>query len=206
MKKRPSVTRNDRPRVDKPRPPHRGASSRQERPDRAQRPAVAKGAVQSRVGLIDKFDAYMAHHSSSAIHSLARLLETPWQSLMTWLVIAIAIALPTGLYVGFANVQDLAESWEGSSQISVFLRPEASDAKAEDIRLKLTARPDIAKVIYVSPSQGLAEFRAQSGLGEVIDSLDKNPLPGTLLVTPKLQNTSDAAITAAASTDTAGPT
>jgi cell division transport system permease protein len=32
-------------------------------------------------------------------------------------------------------------------------------------------------------------------LGEVVDSLEKNPLPGTLLVTPRLQNGSDAAIT-----------
>ena len=191
--KRPSVTQN------RPRPSagaSRGASpTRRPRPPEPDPGPRHHGAVQRKVGFGDKLDAYVAHHSTSAIDSLMRLLETPVQSLMTWLVIAIAVALPAALYIAFANIQQLGENWEGSSQISVFLRPEATDAKAEEMRAKLAARADIAKVVYVSPAQGLAEFKAQSGLGEVVDSLDKNPLPGTLLVTPRLQNTSDAAIT-----------
>jgi cell division transport system permease protein len=158
-------------------------------------PVRHQGAVQSKVSITDKFDAYVAHHSTSAIDSLMRLLETPLQSLMTWLVIAIAVALPAALYITFDNVRQLGENWEGSSQISVFLRTETTDAKVEELRSKLVARSDIAKVVYVSPVQGLAEFKAQSGLGEIVDSLEKNPLPGTLLVTPRLNNTSDAAIT-----------
>lgn len=196
--KRPSVSGN-RPSVTPSRPsatPSRGASVSR-RPARAAEPQQVRpqGAMQSKVSFVDKFDAYVAHHSTSAIDSLMRLLETPFQSLMTWMVIAIAVALPATLYIAFANVQQLGENWEGSSQISVFLRPEATDAKAEELRSKIAARADIAKVIYVSPEQGLAEFKAQSGLGEVVDNLDKNPLPGTLLVTPRLQNASDAAIT-----------
>lgn len=157
--------------------------------------AVQKGAVQSKLRFGDKFDAYITHHSTSAIDSLLRLLETPLQSLMTWMVIAIAVALPASLYIAFANVQQLGETWEGSSNISVFLRPDTSDNRADELRGRIAARPDVAKAVYVSPAQGLAEFKAQSGLGEVVDNLDKNPLPGTLLVTPRLQNTSDAAIT-----------
>lgn len=191
--KRPSVAQNRRPSTGA----SRGASPLR-RPSPAVEPAPGprpQGAVQSKVKLGDRLDAYVAHHSTSAIDSLMRLLETPVQSLMTWMVIAIAVALPAALYITFANVQQLGESWEGSSQLSVYLRPETSDARAEEIRTKLSARADIAKVVYVSPAQGLAEFKAQSGLGEVVDSLDKNPLPGTLLVTPRLQSTSDAAMT-----------
>ncbi len=192
--KRPSVTPNrNRPSTGT----GRGASATR-RPTRIpepEQPVRAQGAVQSKVRFTQRVDAYLAHHSTSAIDSLMRLLDTPLQSLMTWLVIAIAVALPAALYIAFANVQQLGETWEGSSQISVFLRPETTDAKAEELRHRIAARPDIAKVVYVSPAQGLAEFKEQSGLGEVIDSLDKNPLPGTLLVTPRLQNSSDAAIT-----------
>ncbi len=190
--KRPSVTQNrTRPSTGA----SRGASVTR-RAERPPEPAANRhqGAVQSKIGFTEKLDAYMAHHSTSAIDSLMRLLATPFQSLMTWLVIAIAVAIPAALYIGFANLQHLGENWEGSSQVSVFLRPETSDAKAEDMRSKIAARADIAKVVYVSPTQGLAEFRAQSGLGEVVDSLEKNPLPGTLLVTPRLQNASDAVI------------
>jgi len=199
---RPSVTGGQRPRPSvsgsRGASGNRGASAsarpvmRTPEPESTPRP---QGAVQSKVRLSHKFDAYVAHHSTSAIDSLMRLLDTPFQSLMTWLVIAIAIALPATLYIGFANLQQLGENWEGSTQISVFLRPDVSDQKAEALRSRIAARSDIAKVSYVSPEQGLNEFKAQSGLGEVVDSLDKNPLPGTLLVTPRLQNASDAAIT-----------
>ncbi len=174
----------------------RGASTNQ-RSARTPEPEPPRqqGAVQSKLRFSDKFDAYITHHSTSAIDSLMRLLETPLQSLMTWMVIAIAVALPATLYIVFSNVQQLGETWEGSSNISVFLRPDTSDNRADELRGRIAARPDIAKVVYVSPAQGLAEFKAQSGLGEVVDNLDKNPLPGTLLVTPRLQNASDAAIT-----------
>jgi cell division transport system permease protein len=179
--------------------PHRSVNNRVADNTRQQTQAATaerqQGAVQSKLGFTGKFDAYVAHHSTSAIESLLRLMDTPLQSLMTWMVIAIAIVLPATLYIGFANLQQLGESWEGSSQISVFLRPETTDAKAGELRSRIAARGDIAKVVYVSPIQGLAEFKAQSGLGEVIDSLDKNPLPGTLLVTPRLKNAGDAAIT-----------
>jgi cell division transport system permease protein len=171
---------------------HRGAE-----PRRQQAPALTperqQGAVQSKIRPIDKFDAYVAHHSTSAIESLIRIIDTPMQSFMTWMVIAIAIVLPATLYIAFSNLQQLSENWEGSSQISVFLRPETSEGKVEELR-SIAARVDIAKVVYVSPAQGLAEFKAQSGLGEVIDSLDKNPLPGTLLVTPRLKNANDTTI------------
>jgi cell division transport system permease protein len=191
--KRPSVTQNrTRPSTGV----SRGASFNR-RPlesDTSRQTGSQKGAVQTKVGFAERFDAYVAHHSTSAIDSLLRLLATPFQSLMTWLVIAIAVAIPAALYIGFANLQQLGENWEGSSQVSVFLRPETSDAKAEEMRIKLSRRADIAKVVYVSPAQAITEFKAQSGLGEVVDSLEKNPLPGTLLVTPRLDG-SDAAVT-----------
>jgi len=193
--KRPSVTGN-RPSTRPSTGASRGASATR-RPERvpAPEPTRQQGAVQSKVRLADKFEAYFAHHSTSAIDSLVRLLESPFQSLMTWLVIAIAVAIPAALSQFSPNLQHLGENWEGSSQVSVFLRPETTDARAEEMRTKLATRADIAKVVYVSPAKGLEEFKAQSGLGEVVDSLEKNPLPGTLLVTPRLQNGSDAAIT-----------
>ncbi len=204
--KRPSVTggrhTGNEHRPSRPNPgAHRGASADRGASTNSKRavtpePARPQGAVQSKLRLGDKLDAYVTHHSTSAIDSLMRLLESPLQSLMTWMVIAIAVALPATLYIAFANVQQLGETWEGSSNISVFLRPETSDNRADELRGRIAARPDIAKVVYVSPAQGLAEFKAHSGLGEVVDNLEKNPLPGTLLVTPRLQNANDAAFSA----------
>lgn len=171
-------TRNDRPRRDAP--------------VRAEAPRP-QGAVQSQMSWRDKFDAWSAHHSNSAIESLLRMLETPLQSLMTWLVIAIAIALPAALFVVFSNVQQIGQSWQDSSQISVFLKKEASASQAQELRGRWAQRGDVAQATYVSPEQALEEFKLGSGLGELANHLDENPLPAVILIKPKIGgNTPDA--------------
>lgn len=149
-------------------------------------PVRPQGAVQSRSRVGDRFDAWMGHHSTTAIDSLLRLLRTPLQSLMTWLVVAIAVALPAVLYIALTNLQNIGYSWQDSSQISVFLNKQVSDTQAEELRRRWVNRPDISHITYVSPAAALEEFKAASGLGQVIDSLDENPLPGVLLVQPGL--------------------
>jgi cell division transport system permease protein len=132
----------------------------------------------------DRLDAWLAHHSTTAAESLFRLLQTPLQSLLTWLVVAIAIALPAALFVALSNVQNIGYSWQDSSQISVFLTREAPESGITELSKRLLARPDVATVVYVSPAQALEEFQTYSGLGRVVQDLDENPLPPMLLVQP----------------------
>ncbi|MEN0039253.1 MAG: permease-like cell division protein FtsX [Cellvibrio sp.] len=174
------------------RPNRMGASAttRTERPRREPPPRAEnvrpQGAVQSQMSLRDKFDAWSAHHSNSAIESLLRMLGTPLQSLMTWLVIAIAIALPAALFVVFNNVQQIGQSWQDSNQISVFLKKDATATQAQDLRSRWAKRPDVAQATYVSPEQALEEFKLGSGLGELANHLDENPLPAVIMVKPKV--------------------
>ncbi|WP_328701419.1 permease-like cell division protein FtsX [Cellvibrio polysaccharolyticus] len=147
-------------------------------------PLRSAGAVQSKTSLATKADAWMAHHSTNAVGSLLRLLETPIQSLMTWLVVAIATTLPATLFVVLLNLQQLGDHWHSSSQISVFLKQGARADAVEALQKKWQARKDIGQLSYISPDAALKEFRDQSGLGRVVDSLDNNPLPGVFLVRP----------------------
>lgn len=147
-------------------------------------PLRSAGAVQSKTSLATKADAWMAHHSTNAVGSLLRLLETPIQSLMTWLVVAIATTLPATLFVVLLNLQQLGDHWHSSSQISVFLKQGARTDAVEALQKKWQARKDIGQLSYISPDAALKEFRDQSGLGRVVDSLDNNPLPGVFLVRP----------------------
>lgn len=162
--------------------------------DRIATAVKPQGAVQSKSRLGDRLDAWLAHHSTTAIDSLLRLLQTPLQSLMTWLVVAIAVALPALLYVALTNVQNIGYSWQDSSQISVFLHKTVTDPQAEQLLSRWSTRADIAQVIYISPAAALEEFKASSGLGRIVDSLEQNPLPGVLLVTPSLAGNTPAAL------------
>lgn len=148
-----------------------------------------QGASQSQTSLGDKFNAWSAHHSTSAIESLERLFATPIQSLMTWLVIAIAVALPAALFVVFSNIQKLGYSWEDSSQVSVYLKPAVTDAQVKELRLRWSAHPVVAQANYISPEEALEEFKRGSGLGDLVNQLKENPLPGVMVLKPKANQT-----------------
>src|SRR5690606_9449374 len=130
----------------------------------AQKSTAQKGAVQSKSRVVDRFDAWIAHHSTTALESLLRLVSTPLQSLMTWLVVAIAVALPAALYVAIDNIQNIGYSWQESSQISVFLHKQATDKQAQALAKTWNERGDVAHVVYISPSAALEEFKLASGM------------------------------------------
>ena len=143
-----------------------------------------EGAVQSKTRLSDRYNAWLRHHRLSAADSLHRVLDNLVASLMTWLVIGIAMALPVGLDVALDNATELSAGWDSPSQISLFLKEGQDSASAETLVREIEARDDVAGVRFVSREDALAEFSALSGFADVLASLEKNPLPNLLLVTP----------------------
>jgi len=89
------------------------------------------------------------------------------------------------------NGRNLAGSWESARDFSVYLTPGAELAVAEKLAAELRKREQIDSVQIIAAADALVEFRESSGLGEVLDSLDSNPLPHTLIVRPKDTATGD---------------
>jgi cell division transport system permease protein len=145
---------------------------------------LAVGARESRSSLGDRFYSWQQHHKFSAIDSLRRLLRTPFSSLMTWLVIGIALALPVGLGVALDNARRVSVGWDSPAQISLFLRAEMSVEAAGRLKERIEQRTDVGSVLLVSREQALEEFRQLSGFDDVLKDLKENPLPNLLLVTP----------------------
>lgn len=147
-------------------------------------PKRKSGAVKSKATTSSHLESYLANHREVAKSSLTRLLKTPLSSLMTWLVIAIALSLPCALFIAINNLSVVSSGWDGSAQISLYLKQNISEQQTEQVIKKVSVRPDVDKVIYVSPEAALEEFQRLSGFGKVLDHLDNNPLPGVLVVTP----------------------
>jgi cell division transport system permease protein len=97
---------------------------------------------------------------------------------------AVALALPLGLWLVLNNVARFSGDVQRSREISVFLKPEIDVARAQGLATTLRARADIGAVDVRTPAQGLAQLRAQ-GLGTAIDAVGDNPLPSVLVVTPR---------------------
>lgn len=123
-------------------------------------------------------------HLHGLLSSIGKLLQRPWATLLTIAVMALALALPLGLWLLLQNVERFSGSVAQSRDIGVFLRPQVDQAKARQLADSLRARGDVAAVRINTPEQGLAEFRAMSDLAGALDVLDENPLPYVLVVTP----------------------
>jgi len=123
-------------------------------------------------------------HVQSFASALARLAREPIATAMTVLVIAIALALPSGLRVFVQNVSTLSAGWEGAADFGVYLEPGTAEARARALANEIAGRPDVAHVDLVTSDQALADFRARSGFGAALDALEHNPLPHTLVVRP----------------------
>lgn len=148
------------------------------------RDPTARGARQSRTSTGDLWQAWWRHHRDSALDSFGRLADAPLQTLMTSLVVAIALVLPAVLLLALANLQRLGERWDTDPKLTVYLHPQAQPAAIDGLRRQLEALPQVAALEYWSPEQALAEFQAQSGFGDALAGLDHNPLPPTLMITP----------------------
>jgi len=134
---------------------------------------------QSRMGM------WFDHHVYSLVASLGRLFRKPWATALTVGVMAVALALPLGLWATLQNVQRFAGDMQQSQQVSVFLKPAVAVDRAKSLAEELKSRPDVAAVELRTPEQGLQELR-ERGLGEALGALEGNPLPSLLIITPKL--------------------
>ena len=128
---------------------------------------------------------WLDQHLYSFVSSLGRAARRPWATLLTIGVMAIALALPLGLWLALQNVGHFAGDVQQSREIDLFLKPDTPVARAQALALELRGRDDVASVELRTPEQGMAEFRERSGLGASFDTLEGNPLPSLLIVVPE---------------------
>jgi len=145
---------------------------------------AAGNARPRRIRWAQRWRGWRRHHSQSAADSLAKVLQQPVSSAMTWLVIGIAIALPTGLWVVLDNVAQLSGQLDRPAQLSVFLQMDAQGEDARSLAQTLAQRDDIESAQFIDRDQALAEFVQRSGMGELAQGLPENPLPHLLLIDP----------------------
>lgn len=119
----------------------------------------------------------------SFFSSLGTLMSHRLGTLMTVLVLGIAMALPLGLYVSVTNLHALDLEQDRWGTVTVFLVLSAGEADAQALA-QATGDEFGAEVTVVSPQQGMEEFRMASGFGQAMDLLEENPLPWMLHVTP----------------------
>ena len=128
--------------------------------------------------------SWARHHRHVAADSLRRLLAAWFNSLLTWLVIGIALALPAMMYVLLGNVASVSGGFEGKPRVSLFLVDSAVES-GEALRDEIADYAGIGEVRYISAAEALADFEQRSEFEGVLESLDQNPLPAVIVITPE---------------------
>lgn len=152
--------------------------------DRVGGRAYRKPAPPKEPSFSDLFRAWLESHKASLADSVRRLVGQPMGSLFSCLVMAVALSLPMGLALLLDNLEHLADSWQKSAQISVFMQLNAEGSAGLAVRDQIAALPSVSKVDWISPAQGLEEFQQLSGMADMLQALPQNPLPGVIRVVP----------------------
>jgi len=145
-----------------------------------------KRTIQNKPDIATLVKSYFIGHIRVFFYSLGQLSRAPVSTLMTSMVIGIALALPTGLHTLLKNAQQLSGGWESTTQISVFLKKNISESQTQKIKSDIQNWSDVATVQYISRKQALKEFQKLSGFGDALKALNSNPLPSVLIVKPNL--------------------
>lgn len=125
---------------------------------------------------------YLTQHARSLRSGLRELLRHPVGALLNLLVIGVALALPLGLYLLLANVQQVAGRLPSDPEISVFLRTDAQEQDIERVRSSIARLSGVASSRFISKQEALEEMQRQSGQLDILAGLDGNPLPDAFVL------------------------
>lgn len=136
--------------------------------------------------MLKKTRSLFAYHIQAAVQSLNLLCQKPLSTMMTVIVIAIALALPALFWVFADNLSKLTDGWQRGGHISLYLKPSLADAEQQLLLKKIADTEGVAQVSVKSSAQGLAELTQQEGMHDIMNYLPENPLPAVIDVIPAL--------------------
>ncbi|MFD2177145.1 permease-like cell division protein FtsX [Veronia pacifica] len=126
---------------------------------------------------------FLRIHIEQGGQAFKEIVARPANHLLTILVLAVALSLPTTLFLLSKNLLEVKGQWQSPTQITVYLAENVSQKEGTNLAKALTKVKDIASAEYISPDLGLEQLRAHSGFEQSISLLEENPLPAVILVT-----------------------
>jgi cell division transport system permease protein len=130
-------------------------------------------------------------HQRAAARASRHLLAAPLSTAFNTIVIGIALALPLLFYLTIQHADQLARRHAPRPEISLFLKPGATDKDASMIAARLKNHTAVESARFVGKDQALKALEARAGLGDIVAGLGHNPLPDAFVVSPKPSQTAE---------------
>lgn len=112
------------------------------------------------------------------------LVGKKYGTLLTILVIAVSLTIPTVSFLLWKNVNAAANQFSPESELTVYLHKNLSEEDSNNIVEKIRQQEGVASLNYISRQESLKQFQSWSGFSEELDILDDNPLPAVVMIKP----------------------
>lgn len=126
--------------------------------------------------------AFGRDHVRVARESFTFISQRLGATLLVWVLIGIALALPTALYLTERNLAAVAGEWQENLGFSIYFQPGVAAEAPAALARRLRREPDVDRARLITPEQALLEFRRHAAISDALDLLDDNPLPATIRV------------------------
>ncbi|MGV8713433.1 MAG: permease-like cell division protein FtsX [Nitrosomonas sp.] len=126
--------------------------------------------------------AWLMQHGFVFFITLKRLISTPVTSLLSIIVMGIALSLPAGVYVLMENLQSISGQTASSPQMSLFLKLDAQKEDIARIKQQLEENSQVVSFQFVPKDVALRQLQQSNGPDDIMASLIRNPLPDAFIV------------------------
>jgi cell division transport system permease protein len=128
--------------------------------------------------------SYGTRHLQAFFGSLGRLVRAPLATMLTLIVIGVALALPAGLALVVNNLRNATGDFGNAVDFSVHFKLGTPLERVQQLAQGARQRLGIDTVTVKTADEALAEFKLASGFGDALAALEDNPLPHHLIVRP----------------------
>lgn len=128
--------------------------------------------------------------TSNVTYLVKKGISSIWKNFLmsfaSFCILMVSLLLVSCAVLLMMNVNKIMSNIEDTNEITIYLKEDIYDKQVEHIKSVLEKNQDITDVKYYSKEQALDDFRDNMAeYSELLDYLDKNPMPETFLVRVK---------------------
>lgn len=128
--------------------------------------------------------------TSNVTYLVKKGISSIWRNFLmsfaSFCILMVSLLMVSCAVLLMMNVNKIMSNIEDTNEITIYLKEDISEKQVEHIKSVLEKNKDITDVKYYSKEQALEDFRDNMAeYSELLDYLDKNPMPETFLVRVK---------------------
>jgi cell division transport system permease protein len=123
-------------------------------------------------------------HARALCYAFGQLWRHKFSTLLTLLVLAIALALPSGFLWVVVSLKQLPLPWQQNPTITLYVKKSLNDQQIQQMQKNLLKMPSVQSAQIISPQKALAQLTQSKDVQALFQQPGSNPLPTVMVVTP----------------------